>query len=63
MSTVIRSALIALVLTSASAAIARPANNSTLIDQSSPYGGFAANSQEGVRAFWDYQARRGGGGN
>jgi hypothetical protein len=58
MSTIIRSALIALVLTSASGAIARPAT--PFVDQSSPTGGFSANSQEGVRAFWDYQARRGG---
>jgi hypothetical protein len=58
MSTIVRSALIALVLTSASAAIARPATS--LADQSSPTGGFSANSQEGARAFWDYQTRRGG---
>lgn len=57
MSTVIRSALIALVLTSASAAIARPVAHSPLIDQSQPYGGFAPDSQEGNRAFWDRQAR------
>lgn len=57
MSTIIRSALVALVLTSASAAMARPGD---FVDQSRPDGGYAPNSQEGVRAFWDYQSRRGG---
>jgi hypothetical protein len=59
MSTLIRSALIALVLTSASAAIAAPANDGGWTDMSKPYGGYAPNSQEGNRAFWDYQGRHG----
>ena len=57
MSTLIRSALVALVLTGATAAMAQPSRY--LPDQSKPSGGFSLNSQEGNRAFWDYQARRG----
>ena len=61
MSTLIRSALIALVLVGgASAASARPVNGLALTDQSDAFGGFSPNSQEGARAFWDNQARRGG---
>ena len=56
MSTIIRSALVALVLTSASVAMAQ---SRYVPDQSKPYGGYAPYSQEGNRAFWDYQARRG----
>ena len=57
MSTFLRSlVLAAAVLTSASAAMARPA---FVPDQSDQYGGYAPNSQQGQRAFWDYQARRG----
>lgn len=29
-------------------------------DFSDPYGGYAPDSQEGNRAFWDYQTRHGG---
>jgi hypothetical protein len=57
MSTIIRSALVALVLTSASAAMAQPSRY--LPDQSKQTGGYSLNSQEGNRAFWDYQTRRG----
>ena len=59
MSTIIRSALVALVLTSASAglAVARPALDTQLTDRSDAYGGFAPNSQEGNRAFWESQTR------
>ena len=59
MSTIIRSALVALVLTSASAglAVARPASDAQRTDRSDVYGGFNPNSQEGQRAFWDSQAR------
>jgi hypothetical protein len=28
-------------------------------DRSDPYGGYAPNSPEGVRAFWDYQSSHG----
>ena len=45
MSTLIRSVLVALVLTSAAgAATARPANNYGWVDKSEPNGGFAPNS-------------------
>lgn len=61
MSALIRSALVALVLVGgASAASARPVNGLAITDQSHPYGGHGADSQEGARAFWDYQTRRGG---
>lgn len=29
-------------------------------DLSDPYGGYGANTEEGNRAFWEYQARHGG---
>jgi hypothetical protein len=57
MSTIIRSALIALVLTSATASIAAPVRTP---DTSNPYGGFAPNSTEGARAFWEYQSQHHG---
>jgi hypothetical protein len=56
MSTIIRSALIALVLTSATASIAAP---SFTPDTSKPNGGFDPNSAQGNRAFWDYQSQHG----
>jgi hypothetical protein len=61
MSTLIRLALVALVLTSAvgSAAIARPANNYGWVDKSDPHGGFAPNSPQGQRAYLDYQSEHG----
>jgi hypothetical protein len=57
MSTIIRSALIALVLTSTSAAIAAPAG--TWTDETKQHGGYDPNSAQGNRAFWDYQGRHG----
>ncbi len=59
MSILIRSALIALVLTSAPVAMARPANNIGWTDMSKPYGGYDPNSPEGNRAFWDYIGQHG----
>ena len=59
MSTIIRSALVALVLVSASAAMAQPARNYGWTDLSKPHGGYDPNSQEGNRAFWDYQSSHG----
>lgn len=60
MSTLIRSALVALVLTSASATIASAASvGSNWTDESKQYGGHSPNSPEGNRAFWDYQSRHG----
>jgi hypothetical protein len=56
MSTIIRSAFVALILTSASAAMAQ---DSKWVDKSQPHGGYAPNSQEGNRAFWDYQGQHG----
>ena len=57
MSTFLRSLVLAVaVLTSASAAMAAP---SFVPDQSDRYGGYAPDSQQGQRAFWDYQTRRG----
>jgi hypothetical protein len=45
--------LAAALFASASQAMAQPAG---WTDMSKPYGGHAANSQEGQRAFWDYQS-------
>jgi hypothetical protein len=59
MSTMIRLSLLALILSSATAATARPAYNSSLIDRSQSYGGFAPYSQEGQRAFWEKTTRGG----
>jgi hypothetical protein len=59
MSTLLRSALIALVLTGTTAVVAAPAHNYGWRDWSKPYGGFDPNSQEGQRAYWDYQSQHG----
>jgi len=60
MSTLIRSALVALVLTGASAAaMAAPAKNAGLSDNSKPNSAYDLNSPEDARAFWDNQASRG----
>ncbi len=56
MSIIIRSALLALVLTSASAAMAASSHTST--DQSQLCGSHSPNSQ----MFWECQTRHGGGG-
>jgi hypothetical protein len=57
MSKFISSALLAVALLSgASQAMARPASFTDMADR---YGGHAPNSQQGQRAFWDYQARQG----
>jgi hypothetical protein len=60
MSTLIRSALIALVLASgASAAMARPVHDNQFVDKSDPYGGYNPTRPQGARAFWDYQSEHG----
>lgn len=59
MSTILRSALIAFVLTSAPAAMAAPAHSPYFTDMSKPYGGYAPNSAQGNRAFWDYVGQQG----
>ena len=64
MSTIIRSALVALVLTSASlatlsAASAAPVRDLQFSDNRDPFGGYNPNSQEGARAYWDYQSQHG----
>ena len=58
MSKLITSLLLAIALfgsVSAASARAQP-----WTDMSDPYGGYAPDSQEGTRAFWDYQTRHGG---
>jgi hypothetical protein len=56
MRTLIRSAVIvAALLATGSAAMAE----NMVPNQSDQYGGYAPNSSDGVRAFWDHQARRG----
>jgi len=58
MNTLIRSALVALVLsTAASAAMAAPVRD--LIDSAKPASAYDLNSPQGARAFWDNQARHG----
>jgi hypothetical protein len=59
MTTLFRSALVIVaILSSASAAMATP-RGSQFVDESKPHGGYAPNSPEGARAFWDYQSRHG----
>ena len=60
MSTFIRSALIALVLTNASVATARPVQTPQWTDMSDRYGGHDSNSPEDNKAFWEYMSRHGG---
>ena len=59
MNTLIRSALAALVLATASAAMAAPVRNNDLIDSAKPAAAYDLNSPQGARAFWDNQARHG----
>jgi len=60
MNTLIRSALAALVLsTAASAAMAAPVRDRDLIDSAKPASAYDLNSPQGARAFWDNQARHG----
>lgn len=59
MSMFIRSALVALALVAAPAAMAQTAAQEGWVDRSKPHGGYAPNSQEGNRAFWDYQGQQG----
>lgn len=56
MSKLIFSALLAAVLFTGTA----PAMARSFTDMSKPHGGFAPDSPEGQRAFWDYRARQGG---
>jgi hypothetical protein len=58
MNTFIRSALVALVLVGAPAAMAQSPYNPGWVDKSKPHGGFRPNSQAGNRAFCDYQQER-----
>lgn len=55
MSNIIRAALVAAALLTGTAA----AMADSVPDQSDQYGGYDHNSQEGNRAFWDQQTRRG----
>ena len=64
MSTLFRSALLALALTSASVAAVPVANAASVrdphfSDNRDPYGGYSPNSPQGNRAFWDYQSQYG----
>ncbi len=59
MTTLLRSALVILaILSGASTTMAAP-RDSAFVDQTDPHGGYAPNSPEGTRAFWDYQSRHG----
>jgi hypothetical protein len=55
MSKFIKFALVALVLTGASEAMARNRYDPYWTDMSKQCGGYACNSSAGERAFWDYQ--------
>jgi hypothetical protein len=59
MSKLIPLALLALLL-SGPAAMSQDRYNEGWTDTSELYGGFDPNSQEGIRAFWEYMSRRGG---
>jgi hypothetical protein len=59
MSKIIGMAVIALALTGATESIARNAQDPYWVDKSKPCGGYSCNSQEGSRAFWDYQQDHG----
>jgi hypothetical protein len=59
MSKVISLALVALVLTGASEAMARNSADRYWTDMSKPCGGYSCNSQAGNRAFWNYMDERG----
>ena len=64
MSTIIRSAIVGLVLTSASvaglsAASSAPVRDSQFSDNRDPFAGNNPNSPEGARAYWDYQSQHG----
>jgi len=54
MSKLVHMAVIALVLTGATEAMARNRADPYWVDHSKPCGGYSCNSQEGSRAFWDY---------
>ncbi len=55
MSRLIPAALVAMVLASATAATANNRYDRGWRDWSKPCGGYSCNSQEGQRAFWDWQ--------
>jgi hypothetical protein len=59
MSKLIRLALVALVLTGASGAMARNSHDPYWTDMSKPNGGYAPDSQAGNRAFWNYMTEHG----
>jgi hypothetical protein len=59
MSKLIRLAVVALVLTGATEAMARNRYDPYWTDMSKPCGGYACNSEDGTRAFWDYQTNEG----
>lgn len=58
MSKLILSAVVAtLLLTTASATMARPIRDPNFTDTTKPNGGYAPNSPEGVRSYWDWVDR------
>jgi hypothetical protein len=59
MSKLIHLAALALVLTGASEAMARNRYDHYWVDKSKHCGGYSCNSQEGSRAFWDYEQEQG----
>jgi hypothetical protein len=59
MSKIISMALLAMVLTGATEAMARNRYDPYWVDHSKPCGGYSCNSQAGARAFWDYQEENG----
>ncbi len=60
MSKLISSIVIAMTLTGATAAMADNRADRYWTDYSKPCGGFSCDSQQGSRAFWDYQSQHNG---
>lgn len=56
----VRLALMAVTLTSATAALANNKYDPNWTDNSKPCGGFPCDSQQGSRAFWDSESDSGG---
>ncbi|WP_088347509.1 MULTISPECIES: hypothetical protein [Rhodomicrobium] len=60
MSKLIRLALVAMVVTGASGAMARNRADQNWVDMSKQCGGFSCDSQQGSRAFWATESSHGG---
>ncbi len=59
MSKLISCIVMAMVLTGTTAAMANNKADPYWTDESKPCGGFSCDSQQGARAFWEYQQEQG----